>query len=166
MRVYQDSPRGEYEEVLRSIGSSLDRHNMRDILLVEVEDGFIVRGASLSENAAHGGWGSMARAELRFGEGEVQGELDDAFARRGSLHTSGAIERALRIVGRHIDGLKASDIMAAEQDGDWLLRCLVPGTPRHQLIEFQAADLAQLTDTAVDERNRSQTSTRDQRKKN
>ena len=46
MRIYEGSPRQDFEEVLRSIGAYLDRRNMRDILLMEVPDGFIVQGLS------------------------------------------------------------------------------------------------------------------------
>jgi hypothetical protein len=155
VRVYNDAPRREYEEVLRSIGSVLDRKHFRNVLLVEVDQGFIVRGVAVAEDAAHGGWGSFARTELRFQDGEVQSELDNAFARRGSTHTGGSNERSLRIIGQHIDRLKASDIMVTEQDGDWLLRCLEPSAERHQLIEFQSGDLAELTDNAVGERRKS-----------
>jgi hypothetical protein len=152
VRVYPDAPRGKYEEVLRSIGSVLDRHNLRDILLVEVDEGFIVRGVALAEAAAHGEWGSLERTELRFGDGEVQGDMDAAFARRGSAHDRGPAERALRIIGRYVDGIKGSDIMAAEQGEDWLLRCLQPGTLQHVLVEFLAPDVAQLNDAGERQR--------------
>ena len=44
MRIYEGSPRQDFEEVFRSIGAFLDGHGMRDILLLEVPDGFIVQG--------------------------------------------------------------------------------------------------------------------------
>ena len=44
MRIYEGSPRQDFEEVFRSIGAFLDSHGMRDILLVEVPDGFVVQG--------------------------------------------------------------------------------------------------------------------------
>lgn len=45
MRIYEGSPRHDYEEVLRSIGSFLDQRGMREILLTEAPDGFIIQGA-------------------------------------------------------------------------------------------------------------------------
>ena len=44
MRIYEGSPRQDFEEVFRSIGAFLDQRGMRDILLVEAPDGFIVQG--------------------------------------------------------------------------------------------------------------------------
>ena len=35
MRIYEGSPRQDFEEVFRSIGAFLDSRGMRDILLVE-----------------------------------------------------------------------------------------------------------------------------------
>ena len=44
MRIYEGSPRQDFEEVFRSIGAFLDQRGMRDILLLEAPDGFIVQG--------------------------------------------------------------------------------------------------------------------------
>ena len=47
MRIYEGSPRQDFEEVFRSIGAHLDAVGMRDVLLIEVEDGFIVQGLAV-----------------------------------------------------------------------------------------------------------------------
>ncbi len=44
MRIYEGSPRQDYEEVLRSIGAFLDQRGMREILVTEAPDGFIIQG--------------------------------------------------------------------------------------------------------------------------
>ena len=44
MRIYEGSARQDFEEVFRSIGAYLDRRGMREILLTEAPDGFIVQG--------------------------------------------------------------------------------------------------------------------------
>ena len=44
MRIYEGSPRQDFEEVFRSVGAFLDQHGMRDILVLEAPDGFIVQG--------------------------------------------------------------------------------------------------------------------------
>ena len=46
MRIYEGSPRQDFEEVLRSIGAFLDQRGMREVLLTEAPDGFIVQGLS------------------------------------------------------------------------------------------------------------------------
>ena len=56
MRIYDGSPRQDFEEVFRSIGAFLDSRGMRDILMVEVPDGFVVQGlvAATTRPAARG----------------------------------------------------------------------------------------------------------------
>ena len=44
MRIYEGSPRQDFEEVFRSIGAFLDQRGMHEVLLVEAPDGFIVQG--------------------------------------------------------------------------------------------------------------------------
>ena len=44
MRIYEGSPRQDFEEVFRSIGAFLDQRGMKDVLLLEAPDGFIVQG--------------------------------------------------------------------------------------------------------------------------
>ena len=44
MRIYEGSARQDFEEVFRSIGAFLDQRGMRDVLLLEAPDGFIVQG--------------------------------------------------------------------------------------------------------------------------
>ena len=46
MRIYEGSPRQDFEEVFRSIGAFLDQRGMKDVLLLEAPDGFIVRASS------------------------------------------------------------------------------------------------------------------------
>ena len=46
MRIYEGSPRQDFEEVLRSIGAILDARALRECLLLEVPEGFIVQGMS------------------------------------------------------------------------------------------------------------------------
>ena len=47
MRIYEGSPRQDFEEVLRSVGAYLDDKGMREVLVAETDVGFIVQGLSL-----------------------------------------------------------------------------------------------------------------------
>ena len=47
MRIYEGSPRQDFEEVFRSIGAFIDQRGMHEVLLVEAPDGFIVQGFGL-----------------------------------------------------------------------------------------------------------------------
>ena len=44
MRIYEGSPRQDFEEVFRSMGAFIDERGMKDVLLLEAPDGFIVQG--------------------------------------------------------------------------------------------------------------------------
>ena len=64
MRIYEGSPRQDFEEVFRSIGAFLDQHGMRDVLLVEAPDGFIVQGVVVS-GASTGNWSESMGSQLK-----------------------------------------------------------------------------------------------------
>src|SRR5690349_17504439 len=44
LRIYDGSPRQDFEEVFRAIGAVLDERGYREVLIDEVPDGFIVQG--------------------------------------------------------------------------------------------------------------------------
>ena len=86
MRIYEGSSRQDFEEVLRSIGAFLDQRGMRDILLVEAPDGFIVQG--LVVETATGQWSELAghqrKETLTFLDDDIARFMDEALARRGA----------------------------------------------------------------------------------
>jgi hypothetical protein len=55
MRIYEGSPRQDFEEVFRSIGAFLDQRRMTEVLLVEAPDGFIVQGIVIAGGSG-GSW--------------------------------------------------------------------------------------------------------------
>ena len=64
MRIYEGSPRQDFEEVFRSIGAFLDQRGMKDVLLLEAPDGFIVQGLVLS-GASSGTWSESMGAQTK-----------------------------------------------------------------------------------------------------
>ena len=56
MRIYEGSARQDFEEVFRSIGAFLDQRGMKDVLLLEAPDGFIVQGLVSAGSAPSGTW--------------------------------------------------------------------------------------------------------------
>ncbi len=108
MRIYEGSPRQDYEEVLRSIGAFLDQRGMHEILLTEAPDGFIIQGLVASQ-ANVSAW-SDPTMEV---EKETYTFLDDDIARfieegmqrrRGGAPgpdglDAGPYEKALRVIG-------------------------------------------------------------------
>ena len=154
MRIYEGSPRQDFEEVFRSIGAFLDTRGTRDILLLEVPDGFIVQGL-VAAGADSGAWsesvGSILKETLTFLDDDIAKFMEEAAARRGEAAAvldahAGPYEQALRVIGRWMDGEKPRDIFLLEQDGAYVIRLLVGGHAgvHHQIAEFTREDVAEL----------------------
>jgi hypothetical protein len=152
MRIYDGSPRQDFEEVFRSIGAYLDRRGMREILLTEAPDGFIVQGMVM---IGSGAWsdtmGQQVKETLTFLDDDISRFMDEAIARRGQRTsipaiTPGYYEQALRVVGRYMDEQKPRDVFFFEQDGNFVLRLLMSSQAgsRHVLFEFTKEDVERL----------------------
>src|SRR3989304_6247909 len=137
MRIYEGSPRQDFEEVLRSVGALLPQRGLREVLLAEAPDGFVVQGLVVTQAGA-GGWsesvGAMSKETLTF--------LDDDTA---------------RVIGRWIDEQKPRDIFFFEQDGAFVLRLLMAGQVgmKHVLAEFTKDDIERMIEQGPAWRNRS-----------
>jgi hypothetical protein len=150
MRIYEGSPRQDFEEVFRSIGAFLDQRGMKDVLLVEAPDGFIVQGL-VTSGAAGGTWsesiGTQVKETLTFLDDDIARFMEEASARRGSPNPSagpaGQYETAFRVIGRYMDDQKPRDVFFFEQDGAFVLRLLMSGQAgsRHHLAEFTRDDI-------------------------
>jgi hypothetical protein len=162
MRIYEGSPRQDFEEVFRSIGAFLDARGTRDILLLEVPDGFIVQGL-IAAGADGGTWsesvGTVTKETLTFLDDDIARFMEEAASRRGAAGgpdpaTAGAYEQALRVIGHWIDEQKPKDVFLLEQDGAYVIRLLVGGQAgvHHELAEFTHDDLVQLIDQAPSDR--------------
>jgi hypothetical protein len=153
MRIYEGSPRQDFEEVFRSIGAFVDGHGMRDVLLLEVPDGFIVQGL-VTAGASTSSWsdtvGSITKETLSFLDEDIAKFMEEAIARRGTGAVSsdhgGMYERALRVIGHWLDGQKPKDVFLFEQSGAYVVRILVGGQGggHHDLAEFTKEDVDQL----------------------
>jgi hypothetical protein len=152
MRIYEGSPRQDFEEVFRSIGVFLDGHGMRDILLLEVPDGFIVQGL-VSAGASTSAWsdtvGSIGKETLSFLDEDIAKFMEEAARRRGAgggpapEARAGSHEQALRVIGRWIDQQRPKDVFLFEQDGAYVVRLNVGGQTgvHHALAEFTRDDV-------------------------
>ena len=154
MRIYEGSPRQDFEEVFRSIGAFLDQRGMRDVLLVEAPDGFIVQGLVVTSGGS-GGWnegmGAQVKETLTFLDDDIARFMDEAAARRGSQeaappHNAGHYENAFRVLGRYMDEQKPRDVFFFEQDGAFVVRLLMGGQQgsKHMLAEFTRDDIAEM----------------------
>ena len=160
MRIYEGTPRQDYEEVLRSIGAFLDQRGMREILLTEAPDGFIVQGVTGTPNEGSA-WSdptiTIEKETYTFLDEDIARFMEEAAHRRSSgapqpdLVQAGTYERALRVLGRYFDQQKPRDIFLFEQEGAYVIRLLM-GTrtgARHVLAEFTADELQSMVDQAA-----------------
>jgi hypothetical protein len=151
MRIYEGSPRQDFEEVLRSIGAFLDQRGMHDVLLVEAPDGFILQGLAMegesstwSETAGH-----QVKETLTFLDDDVARFMEEAMARRNAgaavsdWSNAGYYEKAFRVLGRWIDEQKPHDIFFFEQEGAFVVRLhrVGPTGGHHELAEFTKDDI-------------------------
>jgi hypothetical protein len=151
MRIYEGSPRQDFEEVFRSIGAFLDRRGMRDILLLEVPDGYVVQGLVATQSGVSG-WtetmGAVVKETLTYLDEDIAKFMEEAVKRRGTgtppgSPQAGPHERALRVIGRWMDEQKPKDVFLFEQDGAYVVRLLTSGQAgsHHVLAEFTAEDV-------------------------
>jgi hypothetical protein len=149
MRIYEGSPRQDFEEVFRSIGAFLDQRGMREVLLAEAPDGFIVQGL-VTAGAPTGGWGdalgTQSKETLTFLDDDIERFMQEALARRATAAdpaAAGAYERAFRVLGRYMDEQKPRDVFFFEQDGAFVVRLLMSTQAgnRHVLAEFIREDI-------------------------
>ena len=155
MRIYDGSPRQDFEEVLRSIGAFLDQRGMRDVLLLEAPDGFIVQG--LVVESGSGTWsdtmGRQVKETLTFLDDDIARFMEEALTRRGAesgtapdWSKAGYYEKSLRVIGRWMDGERPHDIFFFEQDGAFVVRLQRVGSAgaHHTLAEFTKDDIEAL----------------------
>ena len=151
MRIYEGSPRQDWEEVLRSVGAYLDEQGMRALVFLETDSGLIVQGTSVSTGTGSAWNESMGKAErqtLSLDDDKVGAFMDEALAQRGQAPdpTPKHYEAQLRVVGRFLDERKPRDLLLFEVDGAYIARVTTTGQGgmRHELIEFTPDDIADM----------------------
>jgi hypothetical protein len=153
MRIYEGSPREDFEEVFRSIGAFLDQRGMKEILLAEAPDGFIVQGlVTTASNSTSELMGAVVKETLTFLDDDIARFMEEAIARRGQgepppdAGEAGYYETAFRVLGRYMDEQRPRDVFFFEQEGSFLLRLLPMGASgnRHVLAEFTREDIADM----------------------
>jgi hypothetical protein len=154
MRIYEGSPRQDFEEVFRSIGAFLDQRGMHEVLLVEAPDGFIVQGIVVAGGGT-GAWsesiGQQTKETLTFLDDDIARFMEESVARRGRPgpepeREAGYYERAFRVLGRYMDEQNPRDVFFFEQDGAFVVRLLMGGQTgsRHVLAEFTRDDITEM----------------------
>ena len=162
MRIYEGSPRQQWEEVLRSIGAFADREHLKELLLLELEVGFVLQGIGLQAGGADSdNFGAAVKRTYELTDDQV-GELMDArSADRGTssdnvphADITNYYEHAMRVLGRYIDSQKAHDVFLFEQEGSFVLRLFGAAGSRtgHQLSEFTRDEILAMIEAAPEQR--------------
>jgi hypothetical protein len=149
MRIYEGSPRQDWEEVLRSVGAYLDDRGMRGVIFIETDTGFIVQGTTVEDSKGTGeSMGVVNRETLTLHDDDVSRFMDEAVARRGKTEDPAphVYEQQLRVIGRYLDEQHPRDIFFFEVEGAFIARITVPspGGVKQELVEFTREDIADL----------------------
>jgi hypothetical protein len=164
MRIYDGSPRQDWEEVLRSIGAFVDGEHLKEVLLLELEGGFLLQGVGLSSGGSDSDQlGSVSKRTYELTDEQI-GELMDArSAQRGSAESdlptaelTNYYELGMRVIGAFIDTQRAHDVFLFEQEGSFVLRLFaVSGTRSagHQLSEFTRDEILAMIQSAPGQRH-------------
>ncbi len=149
MRIYEGSPRQDWEDVLRSVGAYLDDRGMRGMIFVETDTGFIIQGTAIHSSTGSGeSMGQSSRETLTLLDDDVGRFMDEAIARRGQAAepTPKHYEAQLRVIGRYLDEHHPRDIFFFELEGAYIARITVAGQGglKQELVEFTREDIADL----------------------
>jgi hypothetical protein len=163
MRIYDGSPRQDWEEVLRAIGAFADRERLKELLFLELEDGFLLQGMGVPAGGADSDtMGTLAKRTYELLDDQVAQLLDEVTNRRGTVESdipqaelTNYYEQALRIVGAWVDREKARDLFFFEQDGSFVMRTLQAGSGGsigHRLAEFTRDEIVAMIEAAPQQR--------------
>ncbi|HET6745993.1 MAG TPA: hypothetical protein VFH90_09135 [Candidatus Limnocylindria bacterium] len=164
MRIYDGSPRQDWEEVLRAIGAFADREKLKELLLLELDEGFLLQGLGLPAGGADSDtFGVLAKRTYELLDEQVAQLMDEAAAARKAAAEAeiphadvvNYFEQAMRVIGAWIDSEKARDVFLFEQDGSFVLRMLhasAGGAVGHQLAEFTKDEILAMIEAAPQQR--------------
>lgn len=162
MRIYDGSPRQDWEEVLRSIGAFADAEKLKELLVLELEGGFLLQGLGMPAGGADSDtFGALSKRTYELTDEQVAELMDAAAAKRGSSEVdrphpdlSNYYELAMRIVGAYIDQQRAHDVFLFEQDGSFVTRLFAMSSTHsgHQLAEFTRDEILAMIESAPEQR--------------
>jgi hypothetical protein len=160
MRIYEGSPRQQWEEVLRSIGAFADHEQLN-----ELEVGFVLQGLGLPAGGADpDSFGSASKRTYELTDDQVAELMDIAAAQRGSspenvphADITNYYEHAMRVLGNYIDSQKPHDVFLFEQDGSFVVRLFGVAGSRvaHHLAEFTRDEILAMIQSAPEQRQQS-----------
>lgn len=163
MRIYDGSPRQDWEGVLRAIGAFVDGEQLKEILFVELDGGFLLQGLALPKGGTDSdSFGALTKRTYEITDDEVAKLMDEHEHERGTggedpprATIDGYYTQAMRVVGAYVDLQHARDLFFLEQQGSFVLRMLTAGpggTISHQLAEFTKEEIVAMIEAAPKQR--------------
>ena len=131
MRIYDGSPRQDWEEVLRSIGGLCRQRAPQGDPAPRARGRIPAPGpcACLAGSADSETFGALVKRTYELTDDQVGEMMEASAAKRGTADADrphadllNYYELALRILGAYIDGQKAHDVFLLEQEGSFVLR--------------------------------------------
>ena len=164
MRIYEGSPRQDWEEVLRAVGAFADREQLKELLFLELDEGFLLQGLALPAGGSDSDtFGTLAKRTYELLDEQVAQLLDEVTDKRGSgtsdephATLTNYYEQAMRVIGAYVDRERARDVFLFEQEGSFVLRLLhasAGGSIGHQLAEFTKDEILVMIEAAPQQRN-------------
>ncbi|MBF6612731.1 MAG: hypothetical protein IVW55_06330 [Chloroflexi bacterium] len=83
MLNYTGTGRADYEEVLRAIGYFIDQNNMKEVCIIELKEGLLVRG--LIYTSERSGYQTISESFL-FTNEDIEKIVNSAYERRNTEH--------------------------------------------------------------------------------
>jgi hypothetical protein len=164
MRIYEGSPRQDWEEVLRSIGAWADREILKEILFLELEGGFLIQGIRSTMGGTWSETGTFTKETHELTDDQVGDLIGTAQEHRGQGATdhpevgiANYYEQALRIIGKWLDSVQPRDVFFFEQSGSFVVRAFMVGAHGkvgHQLSEFTHDEIVAMIESAPVDRGR------------
>jgi hypothetical protein len=157
VRIYEGTPRQDWEEVLRSIGRFADAEGLKDLLFLEREDGFLLQGLRyMDSGAAADSFGSLGKRNYELSDERVAELMEGAFESRGEgakgpdKEITNYYEMALRIIGSYLDNQRPHDVFFLEQEGSFVVRLFAAGSQAgaHSLAEFTREEMLAMIEKA------------------
>jgi hypothetical protein len=157
VRIYEGTPRQDWEEVLRSIGRFADAEGLKDLLFLERDGGFLLQGLRyLDAGAAADSFGSLGKRSYELSDEKIAELMEGAFESRGEggkgpdKEITNYYEMALRLIGSYVDKQRPHDVFFFEQEGSFVVRLFAAGSQAgaHSLAEFTREDMLGMIEEA------------------
>ena len=102
MRVYEGTPRERWQEVLRVLGALADRESLRELLLLELDEGLVLQALTLDPVRSRSEWAALHKRTLTFDDDEIARLMEEGRSQRAAEDEAAAGRRRRRRRGARL----------------------------------------------------------------